>query len=107
MYLKLAMFIYFLTFLTADAKSQKLFKRTNFQPSDWSKLIYKSVDIKVKTKTECLGLCLVESVKCNVVFFDEDLNSCFLGTMGSNFSVVANTSVNMDGYVDIGNLFVG
>ena len=105
MSVKLIICIYLLTFFSANVKSQKLFLRTKFKGDDWPKLIYKSFDLNVETKIECLGLCLKDSENCNVGFFDPQFKSCLIGTMGSNFSLVTTTSRSMNGYVDVGNLF--
>ena len=102
MSLKFIIYIYFLAFFSTDVKSQKLFLRTNFKGNDWGKLIYKSFDLNIRTKVECLGLCLQDSANCNVGFFFEQFKSCFIGTMASNYSVITTTSQNVNGYVDIG-----
>jgi hypothetical protein len=103
---KLLTFFAFFLILSNLVESQRLFKKMTYPASTWSKMVYKSLDFKfeVKTKVECLGFCQTEAGQCNIVFFDEELHKCWLGTLGANLSIISNQATMIFGYADLGNL---
>lgn len=72
----------------------------------WPRLVYKIVTPgDAKSKVECGSFCLVETNLCNVFFYDYLVKSCWLGTIGSNLTILSGMqSKNINGYVETGTL---
>ena len=84
--------------------SQKFYKKMLFSSNSWANLVYTSVASEVRSDVECVSHCQMDSLQCNIFFFERTNKTCWLGTLGSNLTYLGPLNISMNGYIDLGKI---